>query len=572
MRMTRQLSLRFPWNRAQRNRLPSWGWPVFVCLVLGWGGCATTPGPSKEQAYAHFTSGAYYEDQGKPREAIREYQAALRYDPEAVEVWTTLSEAFYNNNQFRESGEAAQQALRRDSLSVEPRIVLANSYLAQKQVATAMGEYERAARLAPERWDILYTLSNLYELRGDFRTAAEKLNRILALRPEAQDIRSRMGGLFVKSGALDKAEEVYAGMLIEDTLSLDGHLGLGFVYELKHEFVGAAAEYEAALAMRPANLALKRRLLNAYQNSGEREKALEMCAEVLAQDSTDYGARISQGLLLYNAKRYEGARAAFRRVVEKHPQDATAHYYLGRIAYDQKVYPLALAEMQTSARIEPKLASAWVYSGVLWLRAGDEKKAIQSFKKSLGAVPQATGGLDYLLGYGYSEMDSHARALAAYQQALKLNPKDARTYYGMGVAYDKLGEVDSSVASFRNVIALDSTDASAYNYIGYLFADKGIHLDESVELVKKALRLEPDNGYFIDSIAWAYFKLCRYDEAERAQEKACRIVKDDPVLLDHLGDIYQARGKTREARAQWQRALELDPKNESLKKKLHGEP
>jgi len=544
---------------------------VFAFLVLSWAGCATIPPPSKERAYQHFTSGAYYEDQGKPKEAIREYQQALRYDPEAVEVWTTLAEAYYNDNQFRESEEAAEQALRRDSLSVAARIVKANSYLARKLVAPALAEYERASHIAPERWDILYTLSNLYELRGDFRTAADKLHEILLLNPEAVDIKSRMAGLYVKSKALDKAEEVYVGMLLEDSLSIDGHLGLGLVYEFKREFSAAAAEYETALAMRPTNLVLKRRLLNVYQNAGERDKALEMSAEILARDSLDVGVRITQGVILYNAKRYPEAQSAFRKVLGGNPKDATAHYYLGRIAYDQKDYAGATAEMQAATRLDSKLASAWVYCGVLSVRAGDEKKAFFSFKQAIGTAPQTTGGLDYLLGYAYAETDSYARALAAYQQALRLNPNDPRTHYGMGVAYDKLGKTDSAVAAFKRVIALDSTDGSAYNYIGYLFADKGIHLEESLELIKKALVIDPENGYFLDSMAWAYYKLGRYQEAAQEQEKACALVKDDVVLLDHLGDIYHSLGKAKEARAQWQRALELDPKNEGLKKKLSGE-
>lgn len=548
------------------------GWPVFLCLALGWAGCATTPGPSKEKSYDHFTAGVYYEDQGKPKEAIKEYREALRYDPEAVEVWTTLAEAYYNDSQFRESGEAAQQALKRDSLALQARIILANSELSRKQIPEAMAEYEHAARLAPERWDILYTLSNLYELRRDFRTAAQKLEQILVLRPEAVDIKSRMAGLLVKSLALDKAEDIYAGLVAEDSSSLDGHLGLGLVYELKHEFMPASAEYEAALALNPGSLALKRRLLNVYQNAGEGDKALTMCREVLAQDSLDLGARYSLGLIQYNRKHYEEARSEFQKVILKRPKDAMALYYLGRIAEDEKNYPLAMEEMQAATRAEPKLGGVWISLGTLEIRAGDEKKAIQAFKQAVGPGPQAAGGLDYLLGYAYAEVDSHARALTAYRQALKLNPKDSRVFYGIGVSYDKLGSTDSAVAAFREVIALDSMDASAYNYIGYLYADRGIHLEEALGLIQKALAIEPENGFYLDSMAWAYYKLGRYMEAEREQEKACRIIPNDPTLLDHLGDIYQARGKVQEARAQWQRALELDPKNEGLKKKLQGGP
>ncbi|MEK7364984.1 MAG: tetratricopeptide repeat protein, partial [candidate division NC10 bacterium] len=117
-------------------------------------------------------------------------------------------------------------------------------------------------------------------------------------------------------------------------------------------------------------------------------------------------------------------------------------------------------------------------------------------------------------------------------------------------------------------IALDPKHAEAYNYVGYMYAEKGINLDEAVVLIKKALEIEPDNGYFIDSLGWAFYQQGRYPEALRELKRAVERAKEDPVIFDHLGDAYMKNGFVDDAVAAWEKSLSLDPKNEEVKKKL----
>ena len=102
-----------------------------------------------------------------------------------------------------------------------------------------------------------------------------------------------------------------------------------------------------------------------------------------------------------------------------------------------------------------------------------------------------------------------------------------------------------------------------------MFADEGIKLEESVVLVKKALELEPENGAFIDSLGWAYFRLGRVDEALVELQRAVKYSRrDDATIREHLGDAYFAQGKLQDAVREWERALTLDGSNDVVKKKL----
>ena len=104
-----------------------------------------------------------------------------------------------------------------------------------------------------------------------------------------------------------------------------------------------------------------------------------------------------------------------------------------------------------------------------------------------------------------------------------------------------------------------------------MYAEKGINLAEAVELIEKALAIEPENGYFIDSLGWAYYQQGRYPEALRELERAVGLAKEDPILYDHLGDAYIKNGMAAEAIAAWERSLQADPNGpsaEAVQKKL----
>ena len=124
------------------------------------------------------------------------------------------------------------------------------------------------------------------------------------------------------------------------------------------------------------------------------------------------------------------------------------------------------------------------------------------------------------------------------------------------------------MGTFRRVIVLDPAHAEAYNYVGYMFAERGQNLDEAVTLIAKAIELEPENGYFIDSLGWAYYQQGKYGDALRELKRAVERAKEDPVILEHLGDAYVKNGLDTEAVAVWEKALRLDPASDGVKKKL----
>jgi Flp pilus assembly protein TadD len=174
------------------------------------------------------------------------------------------------------------------------------------------------------------------------------------------------------------------------------------------------------------------------------------------------------------------------------------------------------------------------------------------------------------LGMAFYRANQHERAIRTYQEGLAVDDKHKDLHFQLGVVYEKQGNFEDAVTQFRRVIGLDPQHADAYNYVGYMFAEKGINLDEAEGLIRKALELEPDNGFYVDSLGWAFYQQGRYDEALRELARAVELTrgKEDPVIFDHLGDAYQKTGNEAEALRAWEKALELDPANEAVQRKV----
>jgi tetratricopeptide (TPR) repeat protein len=124
------------------------------------------------------------------------------------------------------------------------------------------------------------------------------------------------------------------------------------------------------------------------------------------------------------------------------------------------------------------------------------------------------------------------------------------------VVYDKWGRRAECIERMKQVIDLDPRHTNALNYLGYTYAEMGVHLDEAEQLIQRALALKPDDGYITDSLGWVYFKKGRYREALSVLERASRLAPEDPVILEHVGDAHRQLGQVPEAVNYYRRALE----------------
>jgi tetratricopeptide (TPR) repeat protein len=139
-------------------------------------------------------------------------------------------------------------------------------------------------------------------------------------------------------------------------------------------------------------------------------------------------------------------------------------------------------------------------------------------------------------------------------------------FYFRGICYERSHQWPSAEADMKKALELYPDQPLVLNYLGYSWVDQGMHLDEGMDMIRRAVEQRPDDGYIVDSLGWAYFRTSNYDEAVKNLERAVELKPDDPTINDHLGDAYWRVGRTLEAHYQWQQAKDLGADAEDLPK------
>lgn len=167
------------------------------------------------------------------------------------------------------------------------------------------------------------------------------------------------------------------------------------------------------------------------------------------------------------------------------------------------------------------------------------------------------------LGSVHAAKEEYRDAATIYDRALQRIDEPTRAdwnlFYQRGIAYERLKEWEKAEPNFRKALELFPDQPQVLNYLGYSWVDMGINLEEGLDLIRRAVELRPNDGYIVDSLGWAYYRLGRFEEAVTELERAVSLKPDDPVLNDHLGDAYWRVGRRLEATFQWAHARDLEP-------------
>jgi tetratricopeptide (TPR) repeat protein len=276
------------------------------------------------------------------------------------------------------------------------------------------------------------------------------------------------------------------------------------------------------------------------------------------------------------AEQKEKAVAVLEEIVKRNPDRFETYNTLGDLYEDLEKDEKAIANYQLSLVLNPNQLDLYVRITLAQLRLKQPDAALKTLATAKEKFPTKYQ-VQYLYGLVYSEQKQYAPAVAAFADAESLSQEapegeskpTTSFYYAYGSTCERTGDIDKAATLFRKAIALDPKNHNAYNYLGYMWADKGLHLDESLGLIQKALQISPDNGAYLDSLGWVLFKLGRPAEALPHLRRAAELTKDDATVLDHLAEVLFAVGQRDEAIHTLERAQKAEPDNKDIVEKLH---
>ncbi|OGX17428.1 MAG: hypothetical protein A3K83_06745 [Omnitrophica WOR_2 bacterium RBG_13_44_8b] len=297
--------------------------------------------------------------------------------------------------------------------------------------------------------------------------------------------------------------------------------------------------YRAAALDKKASLALSHYILGVmYEDLGDIEAAIDEYKRALKADDKNSLIHLNLAGTLIKKNEIPKAIDELKQAGDLDPEAVEPHAILALLYSSQNRQDLATAEYEVALKNASRL----------------QPKNIEVFK-SLGAL--------------YLEQKKFKEAEDIYRLVLNLSPEDAQAHFYLGSIYSELKKDDLAKAEMKRAIELNPDYHQALNFLGYLYVEENKNLDQAEALIKKAVELDPDNGAYIDSLGWLYFKRDKYQEALKELEKASTLL-DDPVIFDHLGEVYLKIRDYEKARQAWQQSLKLEPNQDKVKKKIEA--
>jgi tetratricopeptide (TPR) repeat protein len=249
---------------------------------------------------------------------------------------------------------------------------------------------------------------------------------------------------------------------------------------------------------------------------------------------------------------------------------------LGSIYQKKGLLFLAVDEFRTALQMDPELPEAYLGLAQMLMDTNELENASTLLEKARVKFPNAT---EFMVSQALVllRLQKPGQAEELLKQALALKPDNGLILFHLGRAYQQENNFPEAIHYWKETVRVDPSMAEAYNYLAYLHAEQGSHLDQAKGWIDKALALDPDNGFYLDTAGWIDFQKKNYPQALRQTLKARDAMQAahqpvDPVVYEHMGDIYFEMKNYPEAQRSWQLALASDPKNAGIQGKLSRLP
>src|SRR5450755_1053742 len=500
--------------------------------------------------------------------ATEQYQKITTKDPKDIESWLTLGRLYRTASNSVEAEKAYTQALSIDPNNEDALTGLAIVYSDVGDTRKAIEKLQAVTKKDPNP-RTLTALASSYEQLHDYKSAAEVLRKALELDPENSRIKRALARNLLYTGNLDESLKYYKEFSDEDPKDSEALLRMAEIFREKRDFTKSRETLEKAKAADPENLEVRYDEVNLLAMEGQTGKAIDALKTVLkdterkSYSEAEKGTRVNLlerlGELYRVANQNQPAIDTFRQMADLSSESgARAEAQIVDTYRVSKDFKHARTEADAAMKKYPEdRALKLVYASVL-ADSGKVDQAVSELRGLLKGEHERETQLAIAQLYEKAKrFDDMTKPLDAAEKLSETKPDKETVYFMRGAMYERLKKYEAAEAEFRKVLEIDPDSAGALNYLGYMLADRSVRLDEAQKMISRAVELEPENGAYLDSLGWLYYRMNRLDDAEHALVHALSKtgVSQDPTVHDHLGDVYLKLGKTKDAITQWQASL-----------------
>jgi len=565
--------------------------------------------------YLNAALAELYAKTGRIRDAVLEAQDILKRDGNNIEAHRLLGRIYLRSLGDMQAGTQSQEVLKLaieqyeqlvklDPQSVEDHLLLGRLYRLNNELLKSENEFKTAVKIQPDSEEAVTTLAYLYNEEGDSAHALQVLNAIPESARTAK-LYSALGYTYEQQKQYREAIDAYRRSTDLDRDNLDSVRGLAQNLMNDGQTEAALDQYKIIADSDPSDAQTYMRIAEINRRNGKFDQAMEALkkANSVVPDSLEVQYNIAVideaqgkyddaitiltqllqktdhadgqysvpeknnravfierlGTVYREANKPQVAVETFRKMLDLGDDNAIRGYQQIVDTYrDDRQWQAATEVADEAAKKFPDDRDLQMVSASQQADMGNPDAAIAHVKSMLKG--NADDRSIYIaLAQMYSRVKNWKEAEEDINKALDLASKPEDKDYAIfvqGSIYERQKKYDLAEESFRKVLADDPKNAMALNYLGYMLADRGTRVEEALGYIRRAVTLDPQNGAYLDSLGWAYYRLGNYDLAEENLRRASERIGNDPTVHQHLGELYQKTGRLKLATIHFERALE----------------
>ena len=506
--------------------------------------------------------------------AIDQYEQITKLDPESVDDHLLLGRLYRLNNDMSKAEGELKTAIKLDPSSEEAVTTLAMLYTDEGdtghalKVLSSIPDSARSAKLYA-------ALGAAYEQRKDYKSAIDAFRHAIVLDRDNLDAIRGLAENLLNDGQLDASLEQYKVIADSNPEDAQTYVRIAEIYRRQGKYDLALENLKHADSLVPDTMDVPYSMASVYQAQGRYDDAIRILLDLLKRtEKSETGSSQADrnnraifierlGMVYREQQNYTAAVETFRKMLPLGDENTRQGYQEIIDTYrEAKQWPQATATAKEAVQKLPDDRDLRMVLDAQLADTGEVDKAVADIRTMLKGGPEDREV--YLrLAIIYTRAKRYDEGLEALAKAEQLSTKpDEKAYVSFlrGDLYQREKMFDQAETEFKKVLAAtsptDPQSAATLNYLGYMNADRGVKLEESLNFIKQALTFDPNNGAYLDSLGWAYFKLGKYDLAEENLTKAESHMGTDPTVQEHLGDLYQKTGRLKLAAAHWDRAVQ----------------
>jgi tetratricopeptide (TPR) repeat protein len=503
--------------------------------------------------------------------AVARFEKLAAANPADVDTHLILAQLYRATNNSAKAEETLKAVLKLNADSSEANTQLALLYLDVGDYRSAIDLLKRVTEEDDDP-ELLRSLAGAYEQTRDYQSAAAAYARALQRDPDNPALRRGLAESLLFSRQYDQALEQFQSIAEDDPRDPEPHVRISQIYRQQQKYAEARKSLARASELAPDNLEIRYNQVLLEEAEGNSDEAIRLTREMLnssrkpavenytGQEKNNRAIFLEKlGALYRDRKDYTAAEGAYTQLRDLGGEHSErGQIQLIETYQDAHQYDRALDASSEALKKDPESRELILTHASLLATTGKVDDGVKLIKSLLRNNKQDRE-VWLAVSQTYLRAKKYSEALDATKEAEKLSDSDdekSYIYFQFGSIWERQKNFENAEREFRRSLSVNPDSAMTLNYLGYMFADQGIKLDEAISMIEKALEMEPENGAYLDSLGWAHYRKGNYAQAEQLLKRAAEKEGADPTILEHLGDVYSKTNRMSEAVAQWKRALE----------------